>query len=298
MVDGPDAGDEFADIAAAFRASADDASGDIGWVRTTDQPRVAGAALAEHAARDIPVDPDGPLYGHLAQGLALGALSAVGAGAPWNSLTDVGLPAYMMRIELEQTWGVHDSEDWFASMASMIGGQEFVEAEAMLDARSAAVARGDYRPDDHDDLWRQWLIDHDYDAEVYEGTRERLAQVNVVDDRLRDCGLLAPGARVTTIAGYVIAWSVRLARGGVVAGYAPPGEAVHMIMAARDSAARIFGSWTEFAVSCVAGTLLHHNIGWDELRGSVATLLSVDHSPWRALPFPLSDLPAVRPDEP
>ncbi|MFT3901181.1 MAG: DUF1266 domain-containing protein [Gordonia sp. (in: high G+C Gram-positive bacteria)] len=284
--------DDFDDLAASLRMDPASTGADVGWVRPAQQPRIDRSALVDHALADVPADPDGPLYSHLAQGLALGGLTAVATETPWNSLRDLALPAYQLRVELERIWGIHNAEDWFAVMASMIGFQEFSEAEAMLDARGEAVARGGYTPDDYDGLWRQWLIDRDFDADVYEGTHERLATVTAVDDWLRDCGLLAPDGHVGTIAGYAIEWAVRLARAGHVAGYADEAEAVQMILTARDSAARIFASWTEYAVSVVAGTLLHHDGGWDTIRTAVATLLTVDHSPWRALPFPLSDLPA------
>ncbi|GED99136.1 DUF1266 domain-containing protein [Gordonia crocea] len=289
----PDPDDAFsaADLAAAF--GRDSAGGDLGWVRYSAAEAVGSRAdrrgLAAHATATIPVDPDGPLYGELAQGLALGALGAAGGATPWNAVRETGTSAYSVRIDLEQVWGIHGAQDWFAVVASMIGLQEFVEAEAMLVARAPAVASGDYRAEDFDDLWRRWLIDHDYGGDAYDGTHHRLAEVTAVDEYLRGCGLLAPDGCVETIAGYTFGWAVRLARCGVQAGYAEAAEARQMILTARDSAARIFASWTEFAVSAVAGTLLHHTIDWDDVRAAAATLLAVDHSPWRALPFPLSD---------
>ncbi len=82
-----------------------------------------------------------------------------------------------------------------------------------------------------------------------------------------------------------------LARLGATAGYSTEAQAAQMILSARDRAAQIFASWTEFAVSSVGGALLHEDItGFVQLRRIAATLLTVDHSPWRALPFPVGDI--------
>nr|WP_249361947.1 DUF1266 domain-containing protein [Gordonia araii] len=241
--------DGDADGVDEIRASpVDDAAhGGHEWVRpVTGEQRAERALLAERAGHAIPVDPGGPLYGGLAQGLALGAFDAYAAGAPWNSLRESGAPDHAVLTGLDREWGIRSGEDWFATAASTIGLREFTDAD------------------------------------------EQLARTRV-DDDLRRVGLLPPGGRVDTLAGYSLAWSVRLARLGAQAGLGDPDEAAQMMLAARDTAARVFASWTEFACSVLAGKLVYEDVDRDDLLGGAATLLTRDHSPWRALPFPISD---------
>ena len=156
---------------------------------------------------------------------------------------------------------------------------------------AVSIARGGYSPSQFEEVWHDWLADHDYDDEAYEATQDRLAAITAVDEILCDSGLLAPGGHVGSIGGYSLTWAVYLARLGATAGYSTEAQAAQMILSARDRAAQIFASWTEFAVSSVGGALLHEDItGFVQLRRIAATLLTVDHSPWRALPFPVGDI--------
>lgn len=276
-----------ADLEAAFHR--DSSLGLADWIRP-GAGRRANEALLAHADTQVPADPDGPLYGPLAQGLALGALRALAASDQWNTLRAIGSAAAARR-GLLTAWGIEESEDWLATMTSLTALTEFTETEAMLDARALSIARGGYSPSQFERVWRSWLTDHDYDDDAYEATHERLAAITAVDEILCDSGLLAPGGHVGTVGGYSLTWAVYLARLGVTAGYCTQAQAAQMILTARDRAAQVFASWTEFAVSAVGGSLLHEDIaGFVDLRRTAATLLTVDHSPWRALPFPVGDI--------
>ncbi|HNP55593.1 MAG TPA: DUF1266 domain-containing protein [Gordonia sp. (in: high G+C Gram-positive bacteria)] len=275
------------ELAAAFHRRSD--SGAADWMRPREGRR-ANATLLAHADKQVPADPDGPLYGPLAQGLALGALRALSTPDLWNTLSAIGSDGAARR-GLLTAWGIENTDDWFTTMTSLIGLTEFIETESMLDARAVSIARGGYSPSQFEEVWHDWLADHDYDDEAYEATQDRLAAITAVDEILCDSGLLAPGGHVGSIGGYSLTWAVYLARLGATAGYSTEAQAAQMILSARDRAAQIFASWTEFAVSSVGGALLHEDItGFVQLRRIAATLLTVDHSPWRALPFPVGDI--------
>jgi hypothetical protein len=286
---GPDRPDDLSadELAAAFHRRSDSSAAD--WMRPREGRR-ANAILLAHADEQVPADPDGPLYGPLAQGLALGALRALSTPDLWNTLSAVGSDGAARR-GLLTAWGIEGADDWFTTMTSLIGLTEFIETESMLDSRAKSIARGGFSPSQFEEVWRDWLTDHDYDDDAYEATHERLAAITAVDEILCDSGLLAPGGHVGTVGGYSLTWAVYLARLGVTAGYCTQTQAAELILTARDRAAQVFASWTEFAVSAVGGSLLHEDIaGFVDLRRTAATLLTVDHSPWRALPFPVGDI--------
>ena len=124
------------ELAAAFHRRSD--SGAADWMRPREGRR-ANATLLAHADKQVPADPDGPLYGPLAQGLALGALRALSTPDLWNTLSAIGSDGAARR-GLLTAWGIENTDDWFTTMTSLIGLTEFIETESMLDARAVSIA--------------------------------------------------------------------------------------------------------------------------------------------------------------
>lgn len=247
-------------------------------------PGSAHWQLLAYADAEIRHDPAGPLYGRLAEGMALGAVTAVVTGAPWNSLHDDSISTYQLRIDMGRIWAIHDAQKWFDNVTALIGGRAFSELEAILAARIDAGLTGHASVADTDEAWRDWLIRHDYDAEAYEQTRTLIEPIHAAEARLRP-DFLADDEIVSSAAGFSLGWAVRVAGWGVQSGYGNRPEALSMIHAARTRAAEVFDSWCEFAASAALGTLVCQNTDWPALRRATASLLTAAHSPWVALDF-------------
>ena len=178
-----------------------------GW-----EGRRANATLLAHADKQVPADPDGPLYGPLAQGLALGALRALSTPDLWNTLSAIGSDGAARR-GLLTAWGhrehrrlVHDDD--LADRADRVHRDR-------VDARRPRGVDRTRRipPSQFEEVWHDWLADHDYDDEAYEATGPPRGVITAVDEILCDSGLWPREARRVD-RGYSPTWAVYLARPG------------------------------------------------------------------------------------
>lgn len=267
-----------------------------------DSPeQIAAAVNRDYSDHVIPVDPEGPLYGAVAQGLALSGPMAMASDTPWNSQSQVGSATvpFDAKYTLTKVWGIRNAEEWMRALGLLLDCQ-YGDALAYqaADIRTKAKRQRDV-PILDDATWTQELINESARLGAPEGYSDVLAAsipgIRAAEDTLRQARLLAADEEVEALSGYDLVRVGNLARWGVAMGWGEPHVVANVAVAAHDSVLVNHSSWRSYALSVSAGRIVTYPDSWgreivDAIEW-VRPFLDSRHSPWNHLPFP--DAPVI-----
>ncbi|WP_226995751.1 DUF1266 domain-containing protein [Gordonia phthalatica] len=241
------------------------------------------------------MDPEGPLYGALAQGLSLACPITMDSGMQWNSLTGIGADdVESTRHGLEANWRITDSERWMAVLNELVS-FDYGAVAAMLaaDVRTEGRRRRDLGVLD-DATWTQDIVaasaEYDNATARADALIATIPGIRAAEDVLRQARLLAADEEVEAITGYDLARASAMARWGVIAGFGEPWVVERVALLCRDSMLTNHSSWRSYALSFCAGRIVTYPDTWGRQVinsiESVRPILDSRHSPWNNLPFP------------
>ncbi|WP_341258008.1 DUF1266 domain-containing protein [Gordonia malaquae] len=280
---------------ALFNRRRDDAD-PLVWGSRDNPERIATAVNRDYTTADIPVDPQGTLYGPVAQGLSLSGPMASPQNVKWNSLTDLGNFAAAGEVEqtLTQVWGIEDEEYWFTVLNRLVAGQygDSIAYHA-ADIRTAAKRRRDVHTLD-DNTWAHELTAESDRLEAPDGYADALIEaigpIRMAEQQLRAARLLAADEEVEALSGYDLVRVCNVARWGVAFGWGGPHVVRNVALAARDSVLANHSSWRSYALSVTAGRMVTYpdTYGREVVDAIewVRPYLDSRNSPWNHLPFP------------
>ncbi|MFE7571779.1 DUF1266 domain-containing protein [Streptomyces sp. NPDC057539] len=236
----------------------------------------------------------GPLHGPLAHGLALGAHLAVNNGIVWNQLGAAYLDYETDIARLHRPWHVGNRAAYRqtldALMATRLIGRTH---EFVLRTRLGLAERLKRTPSQRE--WSEAVTaalnrrgaSEDESAE----TGESLLRVVRYENRFRADGILAPDARIDTLAAFDHGRAVNVVRLALGARYCDPYEAEQAVLRIGELARRAYGSWEEFSLGYALTRLIHFDADDDS---DVRYQESLDHhrvltqdpaSPYRNIPW-------------
>ncbi|GED99135.1 DUF1266 domain-containing protein [Gordonia crocea] len=261
-----------------------------------DSPaEIAAAGAADYRDAVLPVDPSGPLYGVVAQGLALGApLTLMNSRTPWNALWDCGqMDAAECRLMLTDTWGVTDEDHWLAVINRLVDGEYGAgEAYWAVRARTRARRRLGLRVVD-EATWVAEIETIFADSEQQRFVAPITAaidEVNRAETIMRAAHVLDIDEQVAHCDAYDYTRAVSVARWGVRSGWGTPFTVANVAVAVARRAALDYTSWRDYALGWDAGRIVTYPDTWGRafvpsIR-AVRSLLDSPVSPWNNLPFP------------
>ncbi|MFT4199724.1 DUF1266 domain-containing protein [Gordonia sp. (in: high G+C Gram-positive bacteria)] len=259
---------------------------------------IAAAMAADYTDAAIPVDPDGPLYGMLAQGLALGApLTIMGSHTPWNSVRDCGdYDTDDCRELLMEVWGLPTEERWLEVIGQLVDG-EYGNGEAYWAVRARTMARrrlGVSMVDD--DTWRAQIDEMFAEPEqrkYVDPISSAIEQVHVAENQMRAAHVLDADEQVEHCEAYDYTRAVAVARWGVRYGWGTPSVVPNVAVAVARRASYDYSSWRGYALGWDLGRIVTYPDTWGrrfaESIAALRPLLDSPASPWNNQPFPVPE---------
>ncbi|MFT3901180.1 MAG: DUF1266 domain-containing protein [Gordonia sp. (in: high G+C Gram-positive bacteria)] len=266
-------------------------------VEAGDSPEQVAAAMAvDYSRAPITADPDGPLYGMLAQGLALGApLTVMHDGTAWNSVYDCGEDdTEDCRYLLTEVWGIGSEEHWLEVISRLVDG-EYGDSEAYWAVRMRTRARrrlGGPRVDDA--AWTAEIASAFTEPEnekFIEQIASAIPRVHAAENQLRAAHLLDSDEEVEHCDAYDYTRAISVARWGVRFGWGTPNVVPNVAVDVARRAALDYSSWRAYALGWDLGRIVTYTETWGRQTvqsiEAIRPLLDSVASPWRNLPFPV-----------
>ena len=269
------------------------------WGGRDSPERIAEIVARDYSTAPVPVEPDGYLYGPVAQGLAMSGPMSIQNNAPWNSFTDNGdLTAANVRYILTETWGITDADDWMGRLHRLVssGYGDWVAFHAADVRRHARRTRDVSTLDDA--TWERELRADAQRAERPDGFADALVEsipaIRAAEVTLRRARLLAAVEEGEALDAYDFVRAGNLARWGVTMGWGEPDIVRRVALATRDAATEHYSSWRAYGLGMSAGRIVTYPDTWGKEVGDVIEwvrpFLDSVHSPWNHLPFPTERL--------
>ncbi|MER5770513.1 DUF1266 domain-containing protein [Streptomyces sp. NPDC001985] len=202
----------------------------------------------------------GPLHGPLAHGLAVGAHLAVLNGLVWNQLGTVYEEYALDIARLEHPWRIGNRAGYEQVLSSLMATRLIGRThESALRLRRSLAARLGRTPSSAE--WREAAaLDRARrgvsDADAAE-SEEALGRIEKYEELLRAEGVLAPGARVDSLAAFDHGRAVNVVRLALGARYCDPAQAEQSVLRIGALARQAYGSWEEFALGYALARLIH-----------------------------------------
>ena len=281
------------------RRADDEPANEPRWGSDDTPDRIAETMARDFSDAPLPTEPDGYLYGPVAQGLAMaGPMTAPHHGC-WNSLTDNGdLTPGNIRYFLFDVWQISDADDWMDRLNRLVSSAygDWVAYQA-ADVRRRARRERDVTMLD-DAVWERELRAEAERIEQPEKYADALVEsipgIRAAEDTLRRARLLGADEEVEALDAYDYVRAANLARWGVSIGWGGPELVRNVALATRDAAIEHYSSWRAYGLGMSAGRIVTYpdtygkevvtTIEW------VRPFLDSIHSPWNHLPFPTEPL--------
>ncbi|WP_440713773.1 DUF1266 domain-containing protein [Gordonia sp. FQ] len=264
---------------------------------------IDAAIRRDYSAIPCAALPDGPLYGPLAQGLAVVCPMSVSHGGWWNSLTSVG---HMEPREGLDLYGITDAEGWMNALNSLVnsGWGDWHSYEAVQIRTRYKRARE--LPTITDADWASAI-----DAEVAgaggspefaEALRGAIPGIRRAEDTVRMSQLLGADEEAEALDGYDYLRAGAVAKWGVNVGYGEKHVVANVAMMCRDSASDLYSGWREYAIGCNVGRIVTYPDTWGngiaDALFMMRPLLDNPESPWNNIPFPAERVLPADDDQP
>ncbi|MEW1725128.1 DUF1266 domain-containing protein [Streptomyces sp. NPDC093109] len=242
-------------------------------------------------------DGGGPLHGPLAHGLALGAHLAVHNSLVWNRLGAAYI-GYATDISwLRAPWRVTRRAEYRQTLDSLLAAQLVGRATESVLGTRRTLARRLGRPPS----LREWYDGATGAAAQRGASHADMAEVDALlwrvvryEDRFRADGVLAPDARIDTLAAFDLGRAVNVVRMALGARYCDPAEAERAVLRIGEAARKAYGSWPEFSLGYGLARLIgyHEDDAEDENRVTYEETLAQHRvltrdpaSPYRNIPW-------------
>ncbi|MFT3717075.1 MAG: DUF1266 domain-containing protein [Gordonia sp. (in: high G+C Gram-positive bacteria)] len=246
--------------------------------------------------------PHGPLYGPLAQGLAVICPLSVSHGGWWNSLKSVGHHNAAEGLEL---YGATDPESWMEILNRLVNASWGDSVAYHATAIRTRYKRARDLPTITDADWAAAL---DAEAQRLEAPadyaaalRESIPGIRHAEDRGRQSQLLGADEEAEALDGYDFMRAGAVAKWGVNVGWGEEHVVANVAMICRDAASQLYTGWREYAIGCNVGRIVTYPDTWgngiaDSLL-MMRPLLDNPESPWNNIPFPAEPVMPPEPDQ-
>ncbi|GGZ30872.1 hypothetical protein GCM10010387_25730 [Streptomyces inusitatus] len=255
-------------------------------------PRIA-ASIGGPPRNRLLTHADGPLYGPLAHGLALGGQLAVRNGIVWNQLGAAYVEYGTDRAWLRDPWGVGNRAGYERVVESLIATRLVGRThESVLRTRRALADRLGRTP--AEDEWSAEVVEtlsrRGAPGADFSAAAESMRRVTEYEGRLRADGLLTPGGRVDTLASFDHGRAVNVVRLALGARYCDPAGAERAVLRIGEAARRAYDSWTAFSLGYTLTRLIHFDGDPDggayhDLTAPHRILAQDPMSPYRNIPW-------------
>ena len=265
------------------------------WGADDTPERIAEAVNRDYTREVFPVDPEGPFYGPVAQGLSLSGPMGSASNVKWNSYTDLGdIPMSDVRDIVNNMWSIHTEDEWMNALNRLLNGTwgDSYSYRA-ADIRTEAKRRRDV-PVLDDATWAQEIRDlgarEDASAQYIAGLVASIPEIRTVEDTMRRARLLSVDEEVEAMNGYDLVRLGNMARWGVAMGWGSPTIVENVALHSRDVVLENHSSWRSYGLSLTAGRMVTYPETWGKLVVGaiewVRPYFDSVHSPWNHLPFP------------
>lgn len=244
----------------------------------------------------VPADPHGPLYGPIAQGLALSGPMSLPTDTPWNALAQVGGIGGWVDGEamLAEYFAVTNADGWTEGLDSLLNGVGVDDAaHQSVDIRTAAKRKHAAQFVDDAEWARALRTEADrlgMAQDQADALTASIPRVRAAEDLLRETRLLEDGEEVDSLHCWPYAYLCNVARWGVTAGWGPPSIVSDVALRAHDHVQHYHSSWRSYALAVGAGIIVNlPDTAPGELiinLGQIRHFLESRHSPWNNVPFP------------